>query len=542
MFKNLILICIVANTHTFAATYYVSKNGNDTNPGTFSQPWLTLQKATNTLTAGDSVFIRQGIYNERLVPLNSGNVTNYITYMAFPGEDVVLEGINITLPDELAGMIDIRGKGFINVMGFKIQNAKPYDNNAGIFIDSCQFIFLFNNHTYNTVSSGIGIWNSKNIIVENNEVELANNDGEQENISIVNTDSFIISYNRVHNGGPGTNGGEGIDAKWGSSNGKIFGNEVYEQPDDLGIYLDAWNRRTFNIEIYNNIVHDCTEGIDIASEAGGLLENISIYNNIIYNNTYNGITVGNWGDVGVTQRPINNVSIMNNTIYNNGTTGNWGGAILVENPDAKNILIRNNLCSQNFSYQIAISDTVPLISVLTDHNLIDGFRNDAGEIYGADSVVGDPQFVNVSAYDFHLKSSSPAVDNGDGANAPVFDFANLARPIGNGYDIGAYEYALTFINHLHINPANVFIYPNPFSQHLTLQITHIRKGEKHYHFKLLNMLGAEVFNQELTADNEAIKLNLPSGIYFYIINGFEDSTLAKDGNIGLVGNGKLIVK
>ena len=52
-------------------TYYVSKTGSDNNPGTQAQPWLTLQKAANTVVAGDTVFIRSGIYNERLYILNT---------------------------------------------------------------------------------------------------------------------------------------------------------------------------------------------------------------------------------------------------------------------------------------------------------------------------------------------------------------------------------------------------------------------------------------------------------------------------------------
>ena len=52
-------------------TYYVSKTGSDSNPGTQAQPWLTLQKAANTVVAGDTVFIRSGIYNERLYILNT---------------------------------------------------------------------------------------------------------------------------------------------------------------------------------------------------------------------------------------------------------------------------------------------------------------------------------------------------------------------------------------------------------------------------------------------------------------------------------------
>ena len=55
---------------------------------------------------------------------------------------------------------------------------------------------------------------------------------------------------------------------------------------------DAWDRHTYNIDIFQNIVHDSrNDGITVASEMGGLLENVKIYNNISYNNSLFGISV-----------------------------------------------------------------------------------------------------------------------------------------------------------------------------------------------------------------------------------------------------------
>ena len=45
-----------------ATTYYVSTTGNDTNPGTQTQPWKTIQKAADTMVAGDTVKIQPGTY------------------------------------------------------------------------------------------------------------------------------------------------------------------------------------------------------------------------------------------------------------------------------------------------------------------------------------------------------------------------------------------------------------------------------------------------------------------------------------------------
>jgi hypothetical protein len=44
-------------------TYYVSTSGNDNNAGTLAAPWRTIQKAANTVQAGDTVQVRAGTYN-----------------------------------------------------------------------------------------------------------------------------------------------------------------------------------------------------------------------------------------------------------------------------------------------------------------------------------------------------------------------------------------------------------------------------------------------------------------------------------------------
>jgi len=43
------------------------------------------------LQAGDTVFIREGTYNNRIEPVNSGTPGNYITYMAYSGETPVID-------------------------------------------------------------------------------------------------------------------------------------------------------------------------------------------------------------------------------------------------------------------------------------------------------------------------------------------------------------------------------------------------------------------------------------------------------------------
>ena len=80
----------VGGTH--AADYFVSPSGSDGNPGTMTLPWATLEKAGKTAAAGDTVHFREGVYAAPLFPANSGTADSYITFKAYAGEHVVIEG------------------------------------------------------------------------------------------------------------------------------------------------------------------------------------------------------------------------------------------------------------------------------------------------------------------------------------------------------------------------------------------------------------------------------------------------------------------
>ncbi len=422
-------------------TYYVAPAGSDSNPGTEIKPWKTIQKAANTLVAGETVYIKAGTYKERVIPKNSGKAGEFIVYTAYPKETVTIDGKDISLPQDSIGLFELANKSYIKIIGLKIINAGPNDNNAGILISNSNYVVIEKNYIKNTVSSGIGIWNSNNIIIDGNEIELACNDGEQECITVAGTDIFEIKNNHVHHGGHGTNGGEGIDVKDGSSNGKIYKNHVHHLKR-LGIYVDAWDKHTYNIEVFQNIVHDIPEndGFCVASESGGLLENIKIYNNIAYNNGKTGISISRNGDA--QKHPMKNIKIINNTFYNNGR-GEWGGGIAVDNPDVENVVIRNNICSQNLSFQIAVETDVSIKNISVDHNLVDGYREYEGEIYGNEYVEGNPKFKNPSNADFHIYENSPAVDKGSYIDAPNDDFdgnpRNYDKKRKTTCNIGAYE-------------------------------------------------------------------------------------------------------
>jgi len=132
--------------------YYVSVSGNDSNDGSIDNPWKTIKKAAETLIEGDTVYLRSGVYRERVVPKNSGT-SKYITYTAYKNESVTIDGSNLSLPKDWGGLIDITNKSFIRISGLKVMNAKGGQNSCGILVDKSDHIIIEKNYTYNTVSS-----------------------------------------------------------------------------------------------------------------------------------------------------------------------------------------------------------------------------------------------------------------------------------------------------------------------------------------------------------------------------------------------------
>ena len=77
-----------------STTWFVSPAGSDKNSGTIDQPFQTIQHAADLAQPGDTVDIRGGVYRETVSPAGSGAPGNPITYQAYDGETVVIDGAN----------------------------------------------------------------------------------------------------------------------------------------------------------------------------------------------------------------------------------------------------------------------------------------------------------------------------------------------------------------------------------------------------------------------------------------------------------------
>ncbi len=79
-------------TQISEAQYYVSVTGSDNNPGTLEQPFQTIQKAADIMTAGDTCYIMAGTYREMVTPANDGQQGLPVVFRNYQDERVVIVG------------------------------------------------------------------------------------------------------------------------------------------------------------------------------------------------------------------------------------------------------------------------------------------------------------------------------------------------------------------------------------------------------------------------------------------------------------------
>jgi hypothetical protein len=420
-----------------ANTYCVATNGSDSSNGTCpDNSWRTIQHAANTLNAGDTVYVRSGTYKEHVNITRSGNSGSYITFQSYPGETATIDGSGLV--GQWDGAVHISSANYINFVGFNIINSGwdgiRIDNNYG---SPSSYINIQGNSLSNIARAGIlaitdtnhGTTLTNHITFDGNTVTNTQTAGsaspgqQNENVDMIYVSYFEIKNNRIYN----TANYESIDVKEGSSYGSIHNNSIIPN-QSAGIYIDSQGKNAQAIDIYNNRIHDgidnWTRGIALATENGANLKNIRVYNNLVYNNPAIGIAIASYSS-----GPIDNVTISSNTVYNNGLKANWGGGIVIEYKTATNVKIVNNIAYQNHARGDLVTDNGGNSALFTNLN-------------GT-----DPKFIDAGNQDFHLQNSSPAIDNGSSPNStlfvPTFDFDNVSRPKGVGYDIGAFEYNTT---------------------------------------------------------------------------------------------------
>jgi hypothetical protein len=93
---NILRACIIATffvslSPAFAADYFVSPTGSNTNSGSLTQPWQTLAFSIPRLRPGDTLYLRGGLYREQVTISVSGTSSAPITIAGMSGETAVID-------------------------------------------------------------------------------------------------------------------------------------------------------------------------------------------------------------------------------------------------------------------------------------------------------------------------------------------------------------------------------------------------------------------------------------------------------------------
>jgi Protein of unknown function (DUF1565) len=451
----------------YCLTYYVSTSGNDSNSGTISSPWRTIQHAANSVKAGDTVYVRAGVYNEIISIPSSGSASGgYITFSSYPGELATIDGTGLSIPNAQWGLVTIGTQSYIIINGFEIRNystSKAADVPIGIYIfGSGTNLQIRNNHIHNIVTTakgcaanafGMTVYGTQvpasidNLIISGNEIDHTKT-GCSETLSVDgNVENFTITNNLIHddnNIGIGAIGYEGVSTPKGAMcgtelcdrarYGEISLNTVYNITSNSnsaygsgsnnksygadGIYIDGGTQ----ITIERNLVHNTDIGIEMSSENPGgqapgveKADYITTRNNVVYHSNSVGITIGGYAKG---KGGTNHCYIVNNTLHDNDTAKTGEGEFQIQWYATNNTFDNNILyaSSQNiFLYSYTKSESDPAI---LDYNLYYSTG-------GAGNGNWEWQGKNYTGYSIYLSKT------GNDSHSPPFlnpDFISLSSP------------------------------------------------------------------------------------------------------------------
>lgn len=486
-------LSVVAQLAT-GATYYVSTTGNDTNPGTITQPWRTIQHAANSVAAGDTVYVRAGVYNETVRFPNSGSASaGFITFSSYPGELATLDGTGLSIPGGMWGLFTIESQSYIVINGFEVRNYKTGSTAnvpLGVYIFGAgSNLQIINNHIHDIVTTakgcaanafGMTVYGTEApesvnaLAISGNEID-HNTTGCSETLSVDgNVENFSIASNLVHD-----NNNIGIDAIGfervcpnpqydQARDGEIRGNTVYNissygnpaygnQYAADGIYVDGGTQ----ITIEQNLMHNDDLGIELASEHFGHDTNyVTARNNVIYSDNSNGISIGGYAsNVGGTDH----CTIVNNTLYGDDAKNTGSGEFQIQYHATGNVFENNIAYATQRALFLNNFTRTPPNPATIDYNLYystvgasNGLWVWQGKTYAGYSnylsgtgldkhspPFSNPQFISLgNPPDLDIQPTSPAVNAGTNLGSQIVgsvDFAGNPRVQNGEINIGAYE-------------------------------------------------------------------------------------------------------
>lgn len=471
-FAALFILCTPALK---GAQWFVSLSGNNANPGSVSMPFRDVQKGLDVMGPGDTVWVRAGVYTEKLIWQTSGSSAHKSLLSAYNNETVVLDG---STSSNLA-MIYIDSKSFLTISKLTLTNNFMQDAEGihivgtaqDITIESCKINHIgwtsnANADPYSVSPSG----QSHGIIVNGRTVQGITNvsirhcqlsdliTGNSEALTLVgNVNGFDVSHDTIHhtkNIGIVTAGhyawavDPGVPASLNQArNGVISHNLVYENrrfsnvDAPAGIYVDGGR----DIQVFDNVVYNNGNGLSLGCENGGasVASFVSFFNNRVYQNDNHGIVFG--ANAGLVKKCV----LRNNTFYHNGTIQNWTSEVSLQKTDSCQILQNILLPLSNLHYAASIFGYITT-QLTFDNNLAYRYTGYQGDLIytgsptqftAINTLITDPQMVNPATFDFGLLDASPCINAGLAAyGIPAqTDALGNARLVNGNIDLGALE-------------------------------------------------------------------------------------------------------
>lgn len=415
-------------------TFYVATDGDDMNPGTIDQPWRTIQHAAETLVAGDTVFIRGGVYKEQAITVRDGNAADgHIVFSAYSGETPILDGADV---DKIRDACFIIANSYIKLVGLEICN---WD--TGIWMENCGYVEISDCEVHD-VWFGVGAADGAHDFVLNSV--------EMHHFTLYGFDASPSDgadcYNGVfndcvaHTGRDPTQNVDGFALGHGSQHDFVFNRCV------VYAVFDGFDISARDTTLSRCAAYDCLNG-------GYKLwqNNVTLVDCLSYNNEITNVELDWDEEPGTT------------TLRNCHFVGGGSFNVWVEN-SADHLHMYNCIiaCSDNLGLAFEQTGTA---NYLGDYNI---FHNDDAEraiVVGYEDefslsqisagdwttyssqdqhslVSFEPEtelFIDPSSWNLHLQEGSIAIDAGTSEDAPSVDYDGADRPQGEGYDIGAYE-------------------------------------------------------------------------------------------------------
>lgn len=513
----------------YASTYIVDRDhssASDSNAGTLEAPWRTIQQAAGTALSGDTVYIRSGVYNEHVRFEQSGNASAPIVFSAYPGEQPILDGTGVT--ESQNGIIIIQSHLVVN--GLEIRNW----NDNGMWIEGARFVEIIDCDIHD-VANGIGISEGSHDITLT-RVTAYRYDLYGFDTTPNGSDCYNITFNDCvsHTGRDSNQNVDGFAIGHGTQHHFTFNRcRTYNVFDGFDVGENAGDGSE-HVLLNRCIAYDCwNDGYKITGGA-------RVVNCIGYNNSNANVAVY-WADHG------GNTVLQNCTFYGSGTFNVWmensqdalqmyncilaaGSNIGLgfEQRNASTYLGDNNLFHQHSGERAVV---VGYEDEFTIAEIQDGswttFSGQDG--HSLTSTSPTEVFVSPTNRDFHLAENSVAIDRGRSTNAPAEDYDGSPRPIGNEYDIGAYEFQGSTDVHREYapQPSRSVLRgnsPNPFRR-VTMIHVNVPPGVRYATLGIYDLLGRTVImlaEGSLSPSSTLIQWDgqdaaghaVPPGVYF----------------------------